>query len=92
MQPIEFNDDVWFLKGHMTFEQIPILIRQTSNYVWNYSITIDLSQVQDVDTSLLGILFEWKRNAKIKEHIVSVRTPPENLIKLAKLYGVEDFI
>ena len=92
MHQIEFKNNIWSLKGNMTFKEIPILIEETNNHEWTNSVILDLTQVKNIDTSLLGVLFEWKRKAKIKHQTVSIKTPPENLIKLAKLYGVEDFI
>ncbi len=68
------------------------LIEKTKNFNWSDSVQIDLSQVKHVDTSALSLIFEFKRNAKRNNQIVTINTPPKNLLKLAKLYGVEDLI
>jgi len=89
---IEFEPNLWKLSGSITYDEIPSLIEKTKNFNWSDSIQIDLSQVKQVDTSALSLIFELKRNAKKHNHSVMINTPPKNLLKLAKLYGVEDLI
>ena len=89
---IEFESKLLKLSGSITYEDIPSLIEKTKNFNWSDSVQIDLSQVKHVDTSALSLIFEFKRNAKRHNQIVTIYTPPKNLLKLAKLYGVEDLI
>ena len=89
---IEFEPNLWKLSGSITYDEIPSLIEKTKNFIWYDSIQVDFSQVKHVDTSALSLIFELKRNAKKHNHSVMINTPPKNLLKLAKLYGVEDLI
>jgi ABC-type transporter Mla MlaB component len=89
---IEFEHNLWKLSGSITYDEIPSLIEKTKNFNWSDSIQVDFSQVKHVDTSALSLIFELKRNAKKHNHSVMINTPPKNLLKLAKLYGVEDLI
>jgi len=89
---IEFESNVWKLSGVITYNEIPSLIKKTKNFYWTDSVQIDLSQVKHVDTSALSLIFELKRNAKSHNYNVTINSPPTNLLKLAKLYGVEDLI
>ena len=89
---IEFEPKLWKLSGSITYDEIPSLIEKTKNFNWSDSIQVDFSQVKHVDTSALSLIFELKRNAKKNNHSVIINTPPKNLLKLAKLYGVEDLI
>ena len=89
---IEFENSNWIVKGDITFTQVPSLMKLTLDYEWNDSILIDLKQVKEVDTSLLGLIFEWKRQAKKYNKTVSIKNTPANLESLAKLYGVQEFI
>ena len=86
------NLTLWKLSGSITYDEIPSVIEKTKNFNWSDSVQIDLSQVKHVDTSALSLIFEFKRNAKRNNQIVTINTPPKNLLKLAKLYGVEDLI
>lgn len=89
---IEFEPNLWKLSGSITYDEIPSLIEKTKNFNWSDSIQINLSQVKHLDTSALSLIFELKRNAKKHNQSVMINTPPKNLLKLAKLYGVEDLI
>lgn len=53
-------------------------------------VLLDLSPVDEVDSSALGVIFGLLRTAN--EHGVKVRIahPPASLISLAGLYGVSD--
>ena len=92
MNPIEFQNNNWIMKGDITLNQVPSIIKLTIGYEWKNSVLIDLIEVEEVDTSLLGLIFEWKRQAKKYNKTVSIKNTPANLESLAKLYGVEEFI
>ena len=92
MEPIEFKDNSWLMKGNITLTQVPSILKLTLDYKWRESILIDLKQVGEVDTSLIGLIFEWKRQAKKYKKSVKIKNIPANLLSLAKLYGVEEFI
>ena len=64
MNPIEFQNNNWIMKGDITLNQVPSIIKLTIGYEWKNSVLIDLIEVEEVDTSLLGLIFEWKRQAK----------------------------
>ena len=92
MSPIELNKKNWVLNGNITFNEILFLMNETKNHNWNENITLDLSQVKNIDTSLLGLLFEWKRQAKENKYLFNINKVPKNLTKLAELYGVKEFL
>jgi ABC-type transporter Mla MlaB component len=89
---IEFEPNLWRLSGSITYDEIPSFIEKAKNFNWSDSVQVDFSQVKHVDTSALSLIFELKRNAKKHNHSVIINTPPKNLLKLAKLYGVEYLI
>ena len=92
MEPIEFRDNGWFMKGNITLAQVPSILKLTIDYKWRESILIDLKQVGEVDTSLIALIFEWKKQAKKYKKSVKIKNIPANLLSLARLYGVEEFI
>ena len=92
MNPIEFQNSNWVMKGDITLSLVPSIIKLTIGYEWKNSVLIDLIQVKEVDTSLLGLIFELKRQAKKYNKTVSIKNTPANLESLAKLYGVQEFI
>ena len=92
MEPIKFQDNNWIIRGDATLIQVPSIMRFTNDYEWKNSISIDLEEVKEIDTSLLGLIFELKRQAKRNNKTVKIKNAPTNLLSLAKLYGVEEFI
>ena len=92
MEPIKFQGNNWIIRGDVTLIQVPSIMRFTNDHEWKNSISIDLEEVKEVDTSLLGLIFEWKRQAKRNNKTVKIKNAPTNLLSLAKLYGVEEFI
>tara|TARA_B100001250_G_C19141357_1_gene504003 strand:- start:106 stop:387 length:282 start_codon:yes stop_codon:yes gene_type:complete len=92
MESIKFQNNDWFMTGDITLNQVPNIMKLTVNHEWKNSISIDLISVKEVDTSLLGLIFEWKRQAKKNNKTVKIKNTPANLLSLAKLYGVEEFI
>lgn len=53
-------------------------------------LSIDLSAVQDVDSSALAVIFGWMRIANTRGTKLRVANPPASLLSLAGLYGVSD--
>ena len=92
MESIKFQNNDWFMTGDITLNQVPNIMKLTVNHEWKNSISIDLISVKEVDTSLLGLIFERKRQAKKNNKTVKIKNTPANLLSLAKLYGVEEFI
>ena len=92
---IEFTkteNNTWVLRGNLTFENISKVIEKAKDFNWQHSVNLDLSGAGDVDTSLLALIFHWKRLAKVNKKNVFISAAPENLMKLARLYGSEEFI
>lgn len=52
--------------------------------------TLDLDQVQDADSSALGVIFGLIRTAGACGKRIRVANPSSGLISLAALYGVSD--
>ena len=92
MEFTKTENNTWVLRGNLTFENISKVIDKARDFNWNSSITLDMRGVGDIDTSLLALIFHWKRLAKANKNNVFISSPPENLMKLASLYGAEEFI
>jgi phospholipid transport system transporter-binding protein len=53
---------------------------------------IDLSAIDDADSSALAVLFAWLRDARARNAELRITHPPAGLLSLAALYGVSDFL
>ena len=92
MEFTKAENNTWVLSGSLTFENISKVIDKAKDFSWRHSVNLDLSGVGDVYTSLLALIFHWKRLAKVNKKNVFISAAPENLMKLARLYGAEEFI
>ena len=92
MEFTKAENNTWVLSGDLTFENISKVIDKAKDFNWQHSVNLDLSGAEDVDTSLLALIFYWKRLAKVNKKNVFISAAPENLMKLARLYGAEEFI
>lgn len=54
--------------------------------------TVDLSEVSEMDSSLLAALLAWMRHAKRREHDIAFVNLPESLRTIARLYGVDELL
>ncbi|MBM3391234.1 MAG: STAS domain-containing protein [Betaproteobacteria bacterium] len=55
-------------------------------------VVFDLAQVQEIDSSGLTVIFGWVRAAQRAGKTVRIAHPPQNLLSLARLYGVTDLL
>lgn len=52
----------------------------------------DFSAVESVDSAAVSMLLAWTRASQRGNHKFAVASLPEDLISLARLYGVEDLL
>ena len=92
MTSIELQDKRWLLKGNITFKEILPILDQVNHYDWKESIILDLSQVNEIDTTIISFILEQKRQAKKLGKQFNLENSPESLKSLASLYGIENLI
>jgi phospholipid transport system transporter-binding protein len=90
MPQITQQENRWLISGPMTVDQVNALLAESS--ALTIPGEIDLSQVSDVDTTAVSLLFEWQRQAQAHNTKISFSNLPENLASLAKLYSVSELI
>ena len=62
---MNIKDSIWSFVGDYTFYQIPKYLEKLYALKIDKPITLDLSQIQNIDTSILSFIFEIKRKAKL---------------------------
>ena len=88
--------EVLELTGALSFETLPQVLARTAQFVRRPDVpdalTIDFKGVDDIDSSAVALLLEWRRQASaLGKRLAYVNLPP-NLLALANLYGVADLI
>ena len=89
---MEISQNTWMFNGDYTFAEIPNHINQLNKIVIKQPITLNFSKLQNIDTSLLSFIFEIKRKANLSNQSVTLNKLPKNLLNLASLYGVENYL
>lgn len=89
---IERSDTGLAISGDMTLESAPALLARGNAALADGACLFDLAAVSEIDSSGLAVLFGWQRAARASGKTLRIANPPENLIKLAKVYGVAELL
>ena len=80
------------VSGPATLADVHALLEEGRGQLKAGVRTIDLSEVTDLDSSLLAVLLAWQREARAAHVELKVEGLPEGLATIARLYGVEAFL
>lgn len=80
------------VSGAMTLASAKALLESGSALLSRKDNVFDLSDVNEVDSSGLTVVFGWVRAASRQGKQVRVSNPPQNLLSLAALYGVTELL
>lgn len=101
MAQFEKNGNHLRVSGAMTVESVNALLDESiaaftaDNSLANMAgsqLEMDLSGVTDADSAAIALMFEWLRRAHSRKAHVVFTNLPANLVSLATLYGVLEFI
>ena len=92
MTNIRQQENQWHVSGEVLMDNANLILSQSHDFLMTNPIEIDFSAVTDVDTGALSLMMEWQRRAIASDSKVTFANLPPNLISLATLYGVTDFI
>jgi phospholipid transport system transporter-binding protein len=80
------------LKGPVTIGNVTQVLEEGNRLFTAVEVTLDLSQVTEVDSTAVSLLLEWRRAARRENRRITYVNLPENLKSLAALYGVTELI
>ena len=92
MGQIQKTEKSWNLSGDVTIVHAHALLTESRHLPAQSRLLIDFSQVDNVDTATLSVMFEWLRHAHKKNCDLKFAHLPENLQSLMALYGVTELI
>lgn len=92
MNNITQQDNQWNVSGEMLMDNANNLLSLSNSFEMPAELVINFSAVTDVDTAALSLMMEWQRRALKSSSNIHFNHAPENLISLAELYGVTEFI
>ncbi len=86
------EDGRMVVRGRLTIETVPELFETGLQHLAAGDMVVDLSQVEAVDSAAVSMLLGWLRAAQRNQRTLHVTGLPEDLLSLARLYGVADLL
>lgn len=80
------------VSGSLTLGQARQMLEAGNALISRPETIFDLSQVQEVDSSGLTVVFGWVRTARHQGKTARIANPPKSLLSLAALYGVTELL
>lgn len=80
------------VSGPVGFANLRRVLEQGLEHVADGIETVDLSEVGEVDSSLLAAMLAWLREARSRRAGLTFVNLPEGLTTLARVYGVEGLL
>lgn len=80
------------VSGPLTLGMAREMLEAGKALITRPEVTFDLSQVKEVDSSGLTVVFGWVRAANSQGKTARISNPPQNLLSLAELYGVTELL
>jgi phospholipid transport system transporter-binding protein len=80
------------VSGSMTMDHATALLADGTAALQSGQAMFDLSDVAEIDSSGLAVLFGWQRVAAAQGKSLTIVNPPNNLRSLADVYGVADLL
>jgi phospholipid transport system transporter-binding protein len=92
MTQIAQIDNRWEISGDVVIGAVPMLLAASKSLSIAQNTTIDFAKVDDIDTSTISLILEWRRRAQKENQQLNFVNLPANLISLTQLYGVAELI
>ena len=89
---LTFDNNQLKITGAVIIDSVRTLLEGGRGYCVANDVTLDFSGVDEVDSSALALILEYRRAAESAGKRVSVSNLPASLESLADLYGVTDLI
>lgn len=89
---LTLDDNRLRLSGAVVIDRVNELLETGRGYVTQSDLTLDCSEVAEVDSSALALILDWRRTAEASGKKLAVSNLPESLKTLADLYAVTDLI
>ncbi len=82
------------LNGELTFDTVPEIYRETIRWLSldDRFRSVDLSNVERVDSAGLSLLLDWQSSALSRQRILQFNNPSPELVRLAALCGADTLL
>lgn len=80
------------VRGRLTIATVPTLFEAGLQQLTSEDLLVDFTQVEAVDSAAVSMLLGWTRAAQRGQHELRVVGLPDDLLSLARLYGVAELL
>jgi phospholipid transport system transporter-binding protein len=80
------------LEGAVTFATVAMLLEEGNAHIRAGVSIIDFAAVNEVDSAAVALAIAWLRAARASDTKLEFANLPAAMMKLARLYAVNDFI
>jgi phospholipid transport system transporter-binding protein len=89
---IKREGDWMVVRGNLTIETVPAIFETGLQHLAGEDLSVDFSRVGSVDSAAVSMLLGWARAAQRVQQALRVKGLPEDLLNLARLYGVAELL
>ena len=82
----------WLLSGDVVNSSAGDILKASQAFKIDENTNVDFADVEDIDTTAVSLILEWKRRAAKEYQILTFVNLPENLTSLVQLYDVAELI
>ena len=80
------------LQGQLNMETVPAWFAAGLKCLASEDLRVDFSRVESVDSAAVAMLLGWARAAQRGKRVLRVAGLPDDLLSLARLYGVDELL
>jgi phospholipid transport system transporter-binding protein len=80
------------LQGNIDMDTVSVLFATGMKHLASNDLHVDFSRVESVDSAAVSMLLGWTRAAQRGHRALHLVAVPDDLLSLARLYGVEDML
>lgn len=92
MAQITQSNNRWILSGDVVNSSAGDILKASLAFNIVENTTVDFADVEDIDTTAVSLILEWKRRAAKENQTLIFVNLPENLTSLVQLYDVAELI
>ena len=92
MAQITQTDNRWNISGDVIIGTVSTILEASKSLPIAADTMVDFAKVNNIDTSTISLILEWKRRAQLESQTLKFVNLPANLISLTQLYGVAELI
>jgi phospholipid transport system transporter-binding protein len=81
-----------FVSGPVTLANVARVLEEGRQQLREGVRSVDLSEITELDSSLLAMLLAWLRDARASGHEIGFENLPDGLRTLARLYGLDGLL